>query len=73
MIAGRPTALWAGLVGAVLNVAGIVYVVVTNTPLDANMVALFAAINGLALAVIGILANQAVNGSAFGRAGNKRT
>jgi hypothetical protein len=67
MIAGRPTALWAGLVAAVLNCIGLVYVVVTATPLDANMVALFAGINALALAIIGILANSAINGSYFGR------
>jgi hypothetical protein len=69
MIAGRPTSLWAGLVAAVLNCIGLVYVAVTATPLDANMVALFAGLNALALAVIGILANSAVNGSYFGRAG----
>ena len=69
MIAGRPTSLWAGLVAALLNVIGLVYVVVTATPLDANMVALFAGLNALALAVIGILANSAVNGSYFGRSG----
>jgi hypothetical protein len=67
VIAGRPTSLWAGLVAAVLNCIGLVYVVVTATPLDATMVALFAGLNALALAVIGILANSAVNGSYFGR------
>jgi hypothetical protein len=71
MIAGRPTALWAGLATAVLNVIGLVYVVATNSPLDATMVALFAGLNALALAVIGVLANSAVNGSYFGRAPDK--
>lgn len=67
MILGRSTALWVGLVGAVLNVVGLVIVVMTGTPLDANTVALFAGINGLALAVIGVVANVAVTGTFFGR------
>ena len=68
MIAGRATALWAGLVTAVLNVIGLVYVVATNAPLDPTMVALFAGLNALALAVIGLLANSVATGSYFGRA-----
>ena len=68
MILGRSTALWGGLIAAVLNVAGAVVIVTTNHPLDASVVALFAAFDGLALAVIGILANVSATGTAFSRA-----
>jgi hypothetical protein len=68
MIAGRSTALWGGLIAAVLNVAGAVVIVTTNHPLDPSVVALFAAFDGLALAVIGILANVSATGTAFSRA-----
>jgi hypothetical protein len=71
MILGRAAALWAGLLGAVLNVVGLVVVVATNTALDANMVALFAGLNGLGLAVIGIIANVTTTGSFFGRSGDR--
>lgn len=67
MILGRATALWAGLLGAALNVAGLVLVVASGHTLDANVVALFAGIDGLGLALIGILANVAVTGTAFSR------
>jgi hypothetical protein len=67
VILGRATALWAGLVGAVINVVGLVLVIVTNQPLTPEIVALFAGINGLALALIGVLANVAVTGTYFGR------
>ncbi len=67
MILGRPTALWAGLVAAVLNVIGLVIVVMTGQPLNADTVALFAGLNALALAVIAILANVAVTGTFTGR------
>jgi len=67
MIAGRPTALWAGLFGAVLNLIAIGWSVYTNAELTPEMVALFAALNAVGLAVIGILANVAVNGSMLGR------
>jgi hypothetical protein len=67
MIYGRSTALWAGLVAAVLNVIGLLWVVVSGAPLDANTVALFAGLNALALAIIGVLANVSATGTAFGR------
>ncbi len=67
MIYGRPAALWGGLVQAVLNVIGAIIVVYTGQQLTAELVALFAALNALGLTVIGVLANQAVNGSSFGR------
>ena len=67
MIYGRPKALWAGLVGAVINVVGLVLVLVTGQELTAEVIALFAGLNGLALAVLGMLANEAVNGSYLGR------
>ena len=67
MIYGRPTALWAGLLGALLNLVAIGWSVYTNAELTPEMVALFAALNAVGLAVIGILANTAVNGSLFGR------
>jgi hypothetical protein len=70
MIAGRSTALWGGLIAAVLNVAGAVVIITTNHPLDASVIALFAAVDALALAVIGILANVAATGTAFSRAAN---
>lgn len=69
MIWGRPTALWAGLLGAVLNLLAIAWSVYTNAELTPQMIALFAAFNSLGLAVIGILANVAVNGSMLGRGG----
>ena len=67
MIYGRSKALWAGLVGAVINVVGLVVVLVTGQPLTAEVVALFAGLNGLALAVIGMLANESVTGTYLGR------
>jgi hypothetical protein len=67
MILGRSAALWAGLLGGALNVVGLVVVLITNTPLDANMVALFAGLNGLGLAIIGMVANVAATGSLLGR------
>ena len=67
MIAGRSTALWAALVAAVLNCIGLAWVVMSGVPLDANTVALFAGINALALAVIGVLANVSVTGTYFDR------
>jgi hypothetical protein len=67
VIYGRPTALWAGLLGALLNLVAIGWSVATNAELTPEMVALFAAINAVGLAVIGILANVAVNGSMLGR------
>lgn len=75
MIYGRSTALWAGLVAAVLNCIGLLWVVMSGAPLDANTVALFAGINALALAIIGVLANVSVTGTYFGRgpgAGGRR-
>jgi hypothetical protein len=69
VILGRSAALWAGLLGALLNVIGLIVVVATNTALDAAMVALFAGLNGLGLAVIGIFANVNATGTYFGRGG----
>ncbi len=67
MIAGRPTALWLGLLQAVLNVVAVIVVIYTGHELDAQMLALFAALNALGAAVIAILANVAVTGTFFGR------
>lgn len=52
MILGRNPALWAGLVAALLNVAVIVF----GIPLSTEGVA---ALNGLAIAFIAVLANSA--------------
>lgn len=52
MILGRNPALWAGLVAALLNVAVIVF----GIPLSTEGVA---ALNGLAIACIAVLANTA--------------
>jgi hypothetical protein len=70
VIAGRSSALWGGLIAAILNVAGAVVIITTNHPLDASVIALFAALDGFALAVIGILANVSATGTAFSRAAN---
>ena len=67
MILGRSSALWVGLAAAVLNVIGLIIVVQTNQPLNAQTVALFAGINALVLAIIGLVANQGVTGTYFGR------
>ena len=67
MIGGRATALWAGLLGALINVVGLAIVVATNQPLNAQVVALFAGLNALGLAIIGVIANQSVTGSYIGK------
>jgi hypothetical protein len=66
MLAGRATALWASLIQAVLNVLGLIIVVATKQPLTVEIVALFAGLNTLGLAIIGILANVLATGTAFG-------
>ena len=76
MIAGRPTALWGGLLGAALNVIAIILAIGTEAELTPEMIGLFAALNSIGLAIIGILANVAVNGSMLGRGdgqGERRT
>lgn len=61
MIAGRSTALYLGFVAAALNVC----VGVFNVQLDT---AQLAALNGLAFAVVALVANVSATGTAFGRA-----
>ena len=51
MIAGRNPALWLGLVGAILNVA----VVVLGVQLTTDQLV---AINALAFAIVGVIANE---------------
>jgi hypothetical protein len=60
MILGRATTLWIALIGAVLNVAVLVF----NVGLTAIQIG---AIDGLGLVIIGIIANSEVTGSALGR------
>ena len=67
MIAGRPSALWLGLIQAGLNVIAAFIVVSTGHELDTQTLALFAAFNALGAAVIAVLANVAVTGTFFGR------
>ena len=61
MILGRSTALYLGLVAAVLNAA----VVVLNVQLDTTQLA---ALNALAAAIVAIVANVSATGTAFSRA-----
>lgn len=67
MIYGRPTALWLGLLQAVLNVVAAIWIVSTGQPLTEQLIALFAALNTLGAAIVAVLANVTVNGSFFGR------
>ena len=67
MILGRATALWAGLVGAILNLAGLALILATGQPLTAEVVAFIAGLNGVALALIGMAANVAVTGTFLGK------
>ena len=68
MIAGRSTALWAGLIGAVLNLLALGWVAFSGQEMTQQMVAFFAAANSLALAVIALLSNQSATGTWIGRA-----
>jgi hypothetical protein len=67
MILGRAKELWAGLLTALLNLVGAGIILASGLPLDAATVAVFAAVDGVVLAVLGILANQNATGTAFGR------
>lgn len=73
MIYGRPTALWLGLLQAVLNVIAAIWIVATGQPLTEQLIALFAALNTLGAAVVAVLANVTVNGSFFGRNDPEKT
>jgi len=68
MIGGRSTALWAGLVGSILNLLALGWVAFSGQQMTTEMVAFFAAANSLALAVIALLANQSATGTWIGRA-----
>jgi hypothetical protein len=68
MIAGRSTALWAGLIGAVLNLLALGWVAFSGQEMTQEMAAFFAAANSLALAIIALLANQSATGTWIGRA-----
>ncbi len=57
MILGRNAGLWAALVQAALNVAAAGVIVATGQDLSPAAVGLFAAVNALGLAVVGLLAN----------------
>lgn len=59
MILGRNAGLWAALVQSGLNVAAAIIVVATNQPLSPADVALFAALNAMGLAIVGVIANVA--------------
>ena len=67
MIAGRAAALWLGLVQAALNVIAAGIVVYTGTPLTAESLALFAALNGVGAAIVAVVANQGVTGTWVGK------
>ena len=61
---GRSTARYLGLVAAVLNVA----VVVFHVSLDTTQLA---ALNALAAAVVGVVANVSATGTAFSGKGRR--
>ena len=63
MIAGRAAALWLGLIQAALNVVAAGIVVYTGTPLTAEALALFAALNGVGAAIVAVVANQGMTGT----------
>jgi hypothetical protein len=67
MIAGRAAALWLGLIQAGLNAVAAAIVVITGTPLTAEMLGLFAALNAVGAAIVAVVANQGSTGTWLGK------
>lgn len=66
MIAGRPAALWVGMLQAAINLVSLGYVAFTGSPLTPEQTQFFIGANALAAAFVAVLANQAVTGSYLG-------
>ena len=64
MILGRPLALWQNLVA---TLAALVILVVAFLNPAVNVTQLVAGVVAVAAAVLALLANQAINGTLFGR------